>query len=634
MRASKERLLREEVEAADVVSSSKRHQQPLPTTNDGSPISISAAPCWIRCFRCCFRWVDCPSFTLTSKRWRRRRRTPNRSFLLLLLLLLFFVVVVLFFGGSHYRLDSSSKKSSTVGTLWTASATTLPSHIFEARIGRRNNHNFPKTQASIFQRISRRQLSSSSKEKEEEAKQQQQQKQLWMYQGSLYDPLDGRPIAQVQGLELVRPVFNTTHLAIDKILWNNNNNNTYVDAKTLWSQKIFCYTTTTTTTAIADDTKGAGASNNNNHNGSSSISDDDVSILQSVRVRPQSPKKKIPLDQAVIVYETATTFVSLPQNNNNNNNKETLLVYSEFPNGQTLWGMANDHHNSARRRTVTTANNWQSSSSSSSSSPLTTTGIDFTVYTKIRSPKSPMFAPDLTVPSSFDDDNNKNKGDLVVSPKRSALIQFGGSSTVESKHKFGARETYSYRNHHNHNNPIPIIHNNNKPWWWQQRILGRLNDQQPTATTSLFYTRYGEGPPFYAPGRMCMLELHARPIEKWQDATPLLRRLLDTHVANFDGVVIKEEEEVGPRSSTRTIQEAWGRLENSRDQSSSSSKRRRSSSPSPSAMTTLCLKNYNVEESESTKGLSKVSRWMHKRTEQAMNAWEALQRATAIEASL
>ena len=64
---------------------------------------------------------------------------------------------------------------------------------------------------------------------------------LWMYRGALYDPLDGRQIASVQGLELVRVVDDTTGLAIDSIL--KKDNATFDECTTFWSQKIFCYTT-------------------------------------------------------------------------------------------------------------------------------------------------------------------------------------------------------------------------------------------------------------------------------------------------------------------------------------------------------------------------------------------------------
>lgn len=71
---------------------------------------------------------------------------------------------------------------------------------------------------------------------------QQERQQLWLYEGALYDPLDGRQVAKVQGLELVRPLDDTTNLAIDSLL--KHPNATYEDAKTVWSQNILLHKTT------------------------------------------------------------------------------------------------------------------------------------------------------------------------------------------------------------------------------------------------------------------------------------------------------------------------------------------------------------------------------------------------------
>ena len=397
---------------------------------------------------------------------------------------------------------------------------------------------------------------------------QHQQQQLWLYEGALYDPLDGRQVAKVQGLELVRPLENTTHLAIDSLL--RHPNATFDDAKTLWSQKIFCYTKTQTqtTSPTTSPTRNDAAAANGEER-----------ILRSVRVRPQSPRKDVPLDQAVAVYETATTFISRgnrrsrsrsrsrnhrrnhhrrsgsvnnrtdkrdgiqqqqqQQHQENEDDNAEILIHSEWPNGQTMWGTA---QNCRRQK-----------------HPLG--GLDFTIFAKLRNRHSPLFAPDLI--ESSDNDNDNGGGDIIISPKRSALIQFGSSSgTMESKHKFGARETYSYRNIPS-TTPINLLADNNNDknnrwlFLWKMKFLTNNNNNNnknskkknstslssdgtttitpTTTTTSVYYTRYGEGPPFYAPGRMCMLELQGRPISDLEEATPILRSLLqkDGPVANF-----------------------------------------------------------------------------------------------------
>jgi hypothetical protein len=337
------------------------------------------------------------------------------------------------------------------------------------------------------------------------------QQQLWMYQGALYDPLDGRQICQVQGLEMVRPVYNTSHLAIDAIL--RAANATYEDVKSLWSQKIFCYTTTS-----SDRTR--------------------QELLTTVRLRPQAPLKRVPVNQAVMVYETATSFVS-----RGNEDQPELLIHSEFPNGKTMWGKAAFSTGSGGSVVSSPLQNQQNQP------PMSSSSTDFTVYTKLRSPKSPLHAPDLSETTTSLQTGSEQG--LVVSPKRAALVQFGSASgTMETKHKFGARETYSYRNI-----PPAVQSTTEKkhPMWMMTSLAvwgtRRRNEPTTPVTTTLSYSRYGEGPPFYAPGRMCMLELSARPIASVADATPVLQSLLQHNggpVQNFGG------------TSVISIQQAWG----------------------------------------------------------------------------
>jgi hypothetical protein len=278
-------------------------------------------------------------------------------------------------------------------------------------------------------------------------------RQLWKYHGALYDPLDGRRIATVEGLEMVSlfSANETQGLQIPSLL--NHPNATYEQAATVWSRNIFCYT--------------QGDDNTN-------------SLLREIRVRPQSPRKMIPLDQAVAVYETATTYIG--------RTIDDFIVHSEWPSGKTLWG-------------PTTSQRDDDSN---------TNTLSFTVYTKRRSKKSLLFKPDLQKQRP-----SPNNNEAVIQPERSSLIQFGASN-MESKHRFGARETYSMS--------LPKVVAPKK-WWQLQLPLPGKQDDTP-AKPQLKYTRYGEGPPFYAPGRMCMLELKAEPIDRLEEASPVLIDLL------------------------------------------------------------------------------------------------------------
>mmetsp|Transcript_5578 Transcript_5578/g.16057 ORF Transcript_5578/g.16057 Transcript_5578/m.16057 type:complete len:559 (-) Transcript_5578:421-2097(-) len=484
--------------------------------------------------------------------------------------------------------------------------------------------------------------------------------QLWMYEGALYDPLDGRQVANVQGLELVRPLYDTSHLAIDSLL--RHPNATYVDAKTLWSQKIFCYTKPTTRTS---------AGFGNDASQSESGGED---ILQSVRIRPRSPRKKVPLDQAVAVYETATTFVSRTKRggrasddtaDDRSEDEDELLVHSERPNGQTMWGMA-AQGGSQRQRAGNGSNNNNNNNNN----------MDFTVFAKLRNKHSPLYAPDL-VPDP-DDDKPRSKsnadGDVIVSPKRAALVQFGSSDkTMESKHKYGARETYSYRNIA----PLPAAavapagsQRRWSPLEWFRRIPGEYAKQfmgtarsSTSSSTSVHYTRYGEGPPFYAPGRMCMLELRGRPIGDLDEATPLLRGLLRRDggpVANFHWAgddpsveddaktktTTKKKKDVGSTTTTTTItntmaipslQTAWNRKEPSttypteRMRTPTGAAARRGANSGRSTKHLLRLDVPDDFDGEEGAG-KRLGAWTKKGKQRAEALWDRLKAATAMEA--
>jgi hypothetical protein len=311
---------------------------------------------------------------------------------------------------------------------------------------------------------------------------------LWVYQGALYDPLDGKRIAQVQGLELVSkwadcyPTSTNTgrgkfqykvgDLIAGALIGHPDSKLDY--AATMLSRKLFVYTP----------------------------SNDNQKLLTSIRVRPRSPLKPIPTDQSVVLYDTATTIIS--------RGKE-LIVHSEFPDFRSLWGQATLRQENTNDKDT----------------------LDFTVYTKRRSDKSADSQPDLLAPPQ--QESSTTNPEITVSPKRSALIQFG-SSNLEEKHRFGARETYSYSIPKNSNRNTNTPPSN----WWQRLVGGRGQDNtstsQPSSSCRVKYTRYGEGPPFYAPGRMCALELTGRRVETLEDIerqSPLLHQVLRERIPGF-----------------------------------------------------------------------------------------------------
>jgi hypothetical protein len=233
-------------------------------------------------------------------------------------------------------------------------------------------------------------------------------------------------------------------------------------------------------------------------------------LLPEIRVRPQSPRKNIPL-QAVALYKTAMTFIC-----RDDGDKDDAMVHSEFlvpkQGESSLWSP------------VTTRKHDDST-------------LEWTVYAKRRSPKSHLYLPDLLTKKRTTNTNTNNSSSShadsvipIISPERSALIQFG-SSNMESKHKNGARETCSW----NLPSAQPAVV---KKWFWQRRPQrsnnnGKTNEDTSSSSLRLQYTRYGEGPPFYAPGRMCMLELQARPIDDLDEATHILQDLIQHRVRGW-----------------------------------------------------------------------------------------------------
>ena len=315
---------------------------------------------------------------------------------------------------------------------------------------------------------------------------------LWAYQGALYDPLDGKRIAHVHGLEIVSQWCECNSSSADQKANYGQRcgdliagdllahpNATYDYASTFLSRKLFCYT------------------------------QDHQNVLRAIRLRPRSPLKKIPTDQAVALYDMATTCITRASTSSSARSKE-FIVLSEWPGRRSFWGMAS----------------WKYPNQDN---PET---FEFTVYTKRRSSKSSNALPDLQTPVSAFESNNNNDGTTVVSPKRSALVQFG-SSNLEERHKFGARETYSYSI-----SPHTQASSSSKRWWHNLALPLKLSfdkkqQLQKQPTCSVRYVRYGEGPPFYAPGRMCTLELTGRRIDTLAEATPLLASLVQRRIPGF-----------------------------------------------------------------------------------------------------
>jgi hypothetical protein len=300
---------------------------------------------------------------------------------------------------------------------------------------------------------------------------------VWAYQGRLVDPLNGLTIANVQGVELVRCLAVTDpsgaqrerfkrragDLAIASTLASAAASPNLEYAGTLLSRKLFCYTSP------------------NNPSG----------LLRKVRLRPTSPERSIPVSQAATVYDTATTFCQVSSPNAANANANAAAASSGG--GNTLWALHTEYSDG---RALWTTTNVQDDDLQKV--------LEFTVYAR----PQPLWKQRLDwkrwlgPAASASTTTTTSSSSSVVSPKRSALVQFGGSAGSDAVvGKFGARETYQY-----------------------STAFGRC---------SCRYSRYGEGPAWYGPGRLCTLELSGRRVEAWAELPSQIAQLVHERVVGF-----------------------------------------------------------------------------------------------------
>ena len=321
---------------------------------------------------------------------------------------------------------------------------------------------------------------------------------LWAYKGAVYDPaMDGKPIAQVEGIELVTQwadcssddpsnlkVYQSKCRDLDASQILDPQKNPCFDyACTVRSRRLFCYT---------NNDKSAG-------------------ILDSYRVRPQSPRQSLSTEQSISLWDSATTIISRP-------------------NGQI--GMHTQLLNSGSDSTQKHGRSfWSFSKPKISSNDNGQTCLELAITTKPKSPKAFNYHPDLSA-----DDNDSSS----ATPKRSALVQFGASQTEQNKLQYAARETYVYT----YTTPK---YGMSKKGWFNNPFAKSKNGSPPPAAR-VQYTRYGEGPSFYAPGRMCLLELTGRRINSIEQASPAIQRLIQEQIPTFANLSSHASIQVDPNA--------------------------------------------------------------------------------------
>jgi hypothetical protein len=263
---------------------------------------------------------------------------------------------------------------------------------------------------------------------------------IWAFSGTISDPMNGRKICDVDGLELVRILARPDD---SKMRRNGLVSKDLDNSFTIMSRKLFCY-------------KDPGNPNE---------------LVSSIKLTPNAPRRTVPLHQAISLYDTVTAASS-------QGDESKIMLHTEFPNGNCYWGVTEP---------------------SSSLNPSETMAFEWNIFTTKRSKN----LPEITEGSS----NN----DIIISPKRSSLIQFGSKHHTSSS-RFGARETYSYS--------IPLSHVSNRKGWF----LGRLMTIFKTPVFTMKYTRYGEGPPWIGPGKFVSLELKGQRVQSADQISPLLMK--------------------------------------------------------------------------------------------------------------
>jgi len=331
---------------------------------------------------------------------------------------------------------------------------------------------------------------------------------LWAFEGQLVDPNSNKIIAEVEGLEVVRilsecvPIDDITNrrsiwrtlrgikrlgdLKIRDAITNNAESDPSWDyAGTLLSRKIFCYRKPGST-----------------------------ELISQYRIYPTSPKRKVKAEEAVAIYDTATTYISRLGG-------EEMEVVTEWPDGRCIQSTAS----SGLPEVISNTDDGKMKTQNK------LVPFKFTTFTK-QSPigKSPSF-------KSYQSMISAKRG-----PHRSKFIQFGKDEDAEYR-RYGARETYSYKIGSMEKFQVTKVDKIIQKLFsnLRKQIQGKDNH---SPFSSMRYTRYGEAPPWYAPGKMCTLEIFGQRIDSMLDAPPLVANLIKNAVPGF--MIVHAPIPIGP----------------------------------------------------------------------------------------
>ena len=332
---------------------------------------------------------------------------------------------------------------------------------------------------------------------------------VWSYEGTLTDPVTGRVIADVEGLELVKqlPMIEQSrlsdgeqsmleNLSAKSLLCSQESSTPQWDAaNTILSRRLFCYRRRA---------PGLNEDKNKNHLDSDTKEFSPYNkLLTSLRLRPDGPLRHLSSLESVAIYDSAITFIS------RNNGKE-MVILSER-------GGIDDNEDRNNQYVIGHA---QGSPSSNDDSFPT---FDFAIRAQRGSESERPVLPPLKL---YDQTVSE---DAVINPPRSRFVQFGkgDGSGSSSGRKYGSvRETYSYSFNHaieegDGGSSSLLSSSGLNPderdfigWIKNQMSVRRpkIKSSESNQKCTVRYIRYGEAPPWYAPGRSCTLDLRGKRI--------------------------------------------------------------------------------------------------------------------------
>ena len=340
------------------------------------------------------------------------------------------------------------------------------------------------------------------------------EKSLWLYQGTLMDPLTGKVLANVEGVEVLslKGIWQNetsstssasggiTSSFLARLPQNNpltnwtrslltiDNNKLDMQAAAVWtSRKVFLYRST-----------------------------DDNALLSTVRLKPASPTRKVPLSQAISIWDSTTSvwepsgtsswlFGTAFTSSSPAQPKRTTLVWNTAP---LAWEEDASEQSTA---SIKSRKKKGRRGKKQQQSKETTGSLEFTIHAR------PRQGDQVTALQNHFAQLHRPSG---LAPPRTALVSLGTVGTVNGGNTATAHETYRYN--------LPS---------------GRLS-----------YSRYGEGPVWYGPHRTCRLELRGQCQTNLQQLSPVLQELVRRLVTASDlSVAELFPEEMQARQATQPV---------------------------------------------------------------------------------